>query len=260
MYFLYFIITFLACTAGAVTGMGGGILIKPILDLLGQHDVATIGVLSSISVFTMCLISASKMCFNKTKVKIKICFLFSLALGSTAGGTQGKIIFEQAVSNLNSSYITIIQNIIIAALLVAIFVFMIKKDTLKTFKFVTNPVAIITGFILGITSSFLGIGGGPINVAVIIIMFSFDTKTSALASIVAIFFSQLSKIVTIMLGEGFAPYDLSVLPFMLAGAVLGGIIGSQISAKLSNKQTDKFFNIVVVLVFAVCISNIFLSA
>lgn len=252
----YFIITFLACTAGAVTGMGGGILIKPILDSLGGYDVATIGVLSSIAVFVMCLVSACRMYFKKVKAELKIPFLFCLALGSSAGGIAGKFIFEKAVGSLNAGYVTIIQNVIIAVLLVAIFIFMLKKDNISTFTFVTNYAGFFTGFILGICSSFLGIGGGPINVAALILLFSLDTRTSALASLVSIFFSQFSKIITVMLGEGLASYDLSVLPFMLAGAVLGGLAGSEISSKLSNKQTDKFFNVVLIVVFGICVFNI----
>lgn len=54
---VYFLIALLATTAGAMTGMGGGVIIKPLLDLLGDYDAATIGVLSALTVFVMSLVS-----------------------------------------------------------------------------------------------------------------------------------------------------------------------------------------------------------
>ena len=42
---------------------------------------------------------------------------------------------------------------------------------------------------LGILSSFLGIGGGPINLVVLFFFFSMDTKTAAQNSLYTILFS-----------------------------------------------------------------------
>ncbi len=39
---IYFVVIVLANTVGAISGMGGGVLIKPILDLIGAHSVAGI--------------------------------------------------------------------------------------------------------------------------------------------------------------------------------------------------------------------------
>lgn len=43
-------------------------------------------------------------------------------------------------------------------------------------------LASIAGSVLGIFSSFLGIGGGPINLMILSFFFSMDTKTAAFNS------------------------------------------------------------------------------
>ncbi|MGB4608662.1 MAG: hypothetical protein GX243_05760 [Tissierellia bacterium] len=48
---LYFLITLFATTLGSTSGMGGGVIIKPVLDAFGHYDIETISVLSSVSVF-----------------------------------------------------------------------------------------------------------------------------------------------------------------------------------------------------------------
>ncbi|MEG2119590.1 MAG: sulfite exporter TauE/SafE family protein, partial [Pseudoflavonifractor sp.] len=64
---LYFLIAIGATTAGSMTGMGGGVIIKPLLDLLHGFDVETIGVLSAITVFAMSVVSIGKQMLAKTK-------------------------------------------------------------------------------------------------------------------------------------------------------------------------------------------------
>jgi len=56
-YTLYFLVSLIATTVGSITGMGGGVIIKPILDFIGTYNAQTIGVISSITVLTMSIIS-----------------------------------------------------------------------------------------------------------------------------------------------------------------------------------------------------------
>ena len=85
---VYFLIALFATTAGAMTGMGGGVIIKPLLDLLGGYDTATIGVLSSLTVLIMSLVSVAKQMLKKTEIVPGIAV--PLALGSVAGGKSGQ--------------------------------------------------------------------------------------------------------------------------------------------------------------------------
>ena len=54
---IYFLTTIIATSAGGISGMGGGIIIKPVLDLMGDFTPQTIGVMSATTVFVMSLVS-----------------------------------------------------------------------------------------------------------------------------------------------------------------------------------------------------------
>ena len=53
-------IIFLANTIGAVSGMVGVVIIKPLLDVIGLHSVAAISFYSAIEVFAMAVVSTSR--------------------------------------------------------------------------------------------------------------------------------------------------------------------------------------------------------
>lgn len=72
-----------------MAGLGGGVIIKPALDFLGHYDVATIGVLSAATVFSMACVSVIKAAQSKIKVKGRVSLI--LAAGSITGGIIGKV-------------------------------------------------------------------------------------------------------------------------------------------------------------------------
>lgn len=255
-YLLYFLIAIAATTAGSMTGMGGGVIIKPLLDILGHYDVETIGILSSITVFSMSLVSVGKQIYRKTKIPYKIAI--PLAIGSVAGGLIGQKLMDAAVSRLTSGkMVTVVQNVILSLLIILVIVYMLKKDHIPTLGLKGIVPSVGIGLFLGIISSFLGIGGGPINVAAIILVFSLDTKSATVCSILTILFSQVSKLLAVAASTGFAKYDLSILPVMVVGAIAGGFIGAGFTMRLSEKTVERCFNGVQIIVLAFALINIF---
>ena len=57
-----FLVSFLASTVGAVCGIGGGVIIKPMLDLLHIGSVQTISFLSGCTVLSISSYSVIKNC------------------------------------------------------------------------------------------------------------------------------------------------------------------------------------------------------
>ena len=49
LYIIYTLVILTATSLGAVAGLGGGVIIKPLLDLVGAHDAATINIYSSVA-------------------------------------------------------------------------------------------------------------------------------------------------------------------------------------------------------------------
>jgi len=256
IHILYFLISLAATAIGALTGMGGGVIIKPALDALGGLDAANIGILSSVTVFTMSLVSTAKQARQKAEINLKMAI--PLAAGSLLGGVAGErmltVIIEAANAN---STVVIVQNSCLALIIIIIFIYMGKEKRCPSLNLQGILPALLAGVLLGTISSFLGIGGGPINVALIIFLFGCGIKTAAVCSIITILFAQASKLAFVLVSGAFFSHDLTMLPFMVVGAVIGGWAGSQLNKTLPEKTVEKVFNNVQVLVFLICMYNIF---
>lgn len=252
---LYFMIALSASAVGALAGMGGGVIIKPLCDLIGTYDAQTIGVLSCITVFSMALVSLAKQ--KQQKADFAADISFPLSIGSVLGGTIGQRVLERIAAGLPNAHVTIVQNVILSVLVGMIFWYMRHKGSLLTLQMRGILPAAAAGGLLGFLSSFLGIGGGPINVALIVFLFSMSTKSATVCSSLTIFFAQAAKLVTILFHEGFGVYDLSALPAMVPGAVLGGFLGAKFNGQLEEKGIERAFNVVQLLVLALCVMNVF---
>ena len=96
-------VSFLASTAGAICGIGGGVIIKPTLDLFQMTSVSTISFLSGCTVLSMSLYSVGRgLLAHDSTVDFKTGT--PLALGAALGGVFGKQLFtavKEAASNPN---------------------------------------------------------------------------------------------------------------------------------------------------------------
>lgn len=255
LYVVYFILALFATTVGSLTGMGGGVIIKPLMDVLGDFNVQTIGIISSITVFSMALVSVAKQIKAKTEIPFKTAI--PLGIGSIIGGFSGEKLLNYIVDLFKiNSVVTVIQNCVLTFLILCVFLYMKNKSKIKGKSLDGIFISLFVGVFLGICSSFLGIGGGPINVALIILLFSVSTKTATICSLITILFAQISKLTTVALTTGFSDYDLSIAPLMIAGAILGGFIGAEFNKKCKEETVEKAFNGVQLLVLSITIFNI----
>ena len=254
-YILYFLIAIGATTAGSLTGMGGGVIIKPLMDVLHQFDVETIGVLSSITVFSMSAVSIGKQMLAKAQIPFRIAI--PLSVGSVAGGYLGQWLLRQIVSGLGAQgMVTVVQNGLLAVLILVVYFYMRHKADIRGLQLSGVLVSLGAGCFLGVCSSFLGIGGGPINVALIIYLYSVSTKTATICSLMTILFAQISKLLTVSMTTGFGVYDLSVAPVMVVGAIAGGFLGASLSKRCSEEGVERAFNAIQLLVLAITVFNI----
>ena len=254
-YILYFLIAIGATTVGSLTGMGGGVIIKPLMDVIHGFDVQTIGVLSCITVFAMSLVSIGKQLLAKTEIPFQTAV--PLAVGSVAGGMTGESLLRAIVARLQANeLVTVVQNVALGLLILMVFIYMKNKHRIKSCNLKGAVPSVLAGVFLGMCSSFLGIGGGPINVALIIFLFSYPTKTATVCSLVTILFAQISKLAMIATGAGFGAYDLSIAPVMIVGAIAGGFLGASLNKRFSEKSVERAFNGVQILVLAITVYNI----
>ena len=246
---VYLIIALFATTVGTLSGFGGGVIIKPTLDALGDYNVFVIGVLSSATVLSMSMVSTTRRVIDGLKVD-KILVL--LAVGGIVGGLAGKQLFALSLDHISPERLTTIQAVILIALLqLALF-----KNRLPHFQVTNRFLILVSGFLLGMVSTYLGIGGGPFNVAVLYMFFAMDIKEAAAGSIFIILFSQLSNLISIAVAGGFGVYDYSILWYMLPASIAGGLIGSWLRKRVSHKTADVLFNVIVLGILLLNVYNI----
>ena len=89
------------------------------------------------------------------------------------------------------------------------------------------------------------------------LVFAMPIKEATVYSIATIFCSQLTKLVTIAWGTGFARYDLSILVYIVPAAIVGGLLGARMSRLLSDQAVRRVFQWVVLLVIGINLYNAF---
>ena len=91
MSLVIFAIAFFASVIGAICGIGGGVIIKPLLDAIGIADVAQISFLSGCTVLSMSCYSVMRaLAARESTVRFRTAT--PLAIGAAIGGIVGKSI------------------------------------------------------------------------------------------------------------------------------------------------------------------------
>lgn len=250
---IYSAVILVATTLGAFVGLGGGVIIKPVLDFIGAEPRMQVDFLSCAAVFTMSVVSTGR--HIKNKVEFKKDIIAFVSVGSIAGGYAGSKCMEFLGNFASQENIRCVQAFLLASLLAAVCIYVSKSK----FSFnIRNKIAILAvGFVLGFLASFLGIGGGPINVAVFTLFFSMNVRESAVYSVAVIFFSQISKLITLFATVGVTPYlhQWKTLVFILPAAVIGGFIGSKLNRKSDDAVVRKIFVAVMVMIVVLNVYN-----
>ena len=254
---LYVIIILLATIFGAVAGLGGGVIIKPLFDMIAFHDASTIGFYSSIAVFTMSIVSIYKQLRNGFKFDTRT--VLSISLGSMVGGLLGESIFNVITNSLDNSLVKVIQAGFLAITLIVILLYTLNIKKIKCYKIDNIFTIFSSGIFLGSISIFLGIGGGPLNVALLMLLFSYPMKEAAIYSIATIFFSQISKLGSIFILGEIVNYDLSFIPFIAIAAIIGGGIGTSINQRLDSERLQKFYIFLVGLLLLISGYNVMIN-
>ena len=169
-----------------------------------------------------------------------IIFLAS-GIGAFLGGGSGVIIkpLLTLLVDDTTEVINFISSVSVCAMSCSSTVKHLRAKTKVDFKTV-----LLGGAVLGILSSFLGIGGGPINIMFFLLFFSMSMKEATVYSVAVIFFSQLSKLVTYVATATVPKFDYRILLIAAPAAVIAGIIGAALNKKANNKIVTRVFSAV----------------
>ena len=252
---LFFVVAFLSSIVGAICGIGGGVVIKPVLDMLQMGAPATINFLSGCTVLSMSLYSVAKS-LRSGDSKVEMSTGTPLAIGAAVGGVVGKELFS-AVKDFfgGSPMVGGVQAVALGIITLLTLLYTLNKSRIATRRTSGKALCVVIGLALGIMSSFLGIGGGPINLVVLGYFFSMDTKTAAANSLYIILFSQAASLLTTVLTRSVPEFGILALILMVAGGIGGGIVGRKLNRKMDNKAVDKLFIGLMVLIVGICVYN-----
>lgn len=254
---LVLLVSFFACTVGAICGIGGGIIIKPVLDATGVAEVSTINFLSGCTVLAMTLYSVlkAKVAGEST---IEARTDTPLAVGAAVGGLLGKELFS-IVAGLFADPNTAgaVQAALLLAITLGTLVYTLNKDRVPTLQVTSVVACLAIGLVLGMCSSFLGIGGGPINLVVLFYFFTMTTKRAAASSLYIILFSQVTSTASTLLTTGAPAVSPWLLGSMIVCGILGGVVGRKVNAKIDDATVDKLFIALMVVIILINAFNIY---
>lgn len=257
LYLVVFLVCFLASIAGAICGIGGGVIIKPVLDALGVMSVSAVSFLSGCTVLSMTAYSVVKSkAGGESRIEGKTGF--PLAAGAALGGVAGKWLFSFISSmSLDKDRVGAVQAACLFVVTFGTLLYTIYKSRIRTYHVTAPAVCVLIGLALGILSSFLGIGGGPINLVVLFFFFSMPTKNAAENSLYIIFFSQITSLFSAVVSGSVPEFKIAMLIWMAAGGIGGGIAGRKINKKISDKMVDELFIALMVVILFINLYNIY---
>ena len=251
-----FLICICATTLGAISGIGGGVIIKPVLDATSGMSVSAISFLSGCTVLAMTVVSLLRSRGGEVKIEKKQGTL--LAIGGAAGGILGKWLFDFVKSAFgNDAVVGTAQSAVMVLLTLGVLVYVLNKHRVRSLRVENGAACVAIGLALGVLSAFLGIGGGPINLAVLYFFFSMDSKTAALNSLYVILFSQSTSFLSTVLQGKVPAFSVPALIVMMVGGVAGGFLGRSLSKKMDNRKVDILFRWMLVLITAISVYNLF---
>lgn len=252
MIIVFVFVVLSASIVGSISGIGGGVIIKPVMDAIFDLTTTQISFLNGTTVLTMTAVSLIK---GRSELKINPQILM-LSIGGAIGGILGKQLFRIIKENTaNEFYLGFIQNIFMVLITLIVFIYVLNKAKITTKEFKSLFFSLAVGLFLGLISAFLGIGGGPINIMILSYLFSFDTKDAALMSLFIIFFSQIFSLVTSFITRTIPSFDLSLLFIMMFCAVIGSLVGRKISQKMDDKAVDRLFLCLMILIISLSLFN-----
>lgn len=241
----YFILSFFATTIGTIVGVGGGLIIRPLLNLLDVSK-GLASFTSAITVFAMALTNFIVCKIQGKKIEVKNIVL--VGVGATIGGFfGGSLMVYFSERFINITYLG-------AVLVMLVSVIIREKVEIES---VQNPIIkILLGTMCGMLSSFFGIGGGPFLMTVLLVFLNLDPKEAAIQSVLITMLSTTSSMIRYAI-SGYA--DFSLAAYCVSAGILGGIIGRKISVRLKDSTVRRLFYLVLAIIIMVQLYTVFMK-
>jgi len=227
---------FAAGILGSMIGLGGGIIIVPILTFFGFPPT----VAASNSLFAAFSNSvASTISYSKQK-RIEYSLGLKLGLLAIPGTILGAIISTDLVPDL---FKILFGFILITS---AVYIFL-RKQVESREKIISKQLIIFivgASFFAGIISSFFGIGGGIVFVPLMVVGMGLSMKKAAPTSQLILLFASLSGIIVhSVLGHP----DFLQSGFLAIGSFFGGLVGAKLSLSVRERNLKILISVILLI-------------
>nr|WP_263313906.1 sulfite exporter TauE/SafE family protein [Mammaliicoccus sp. Marseille-Q6498] len=265
-YLVLIIIGVLSAIIGALVGIGGGIIIVPSLVYFGidHHLLSGMTPQRAIGTSTVILITTgltATLGYLKTKqvdVKNGLIFLVGIIPGALIGAYLSKFFTLDSFNLYFGIFLIFIAIVLMIRNSVKPIKYFQQEKYLKSFTDSTGKVhqygippvvAIISAFVVGITTGLFGIGGGALMTPLMIIAFKFPPHVAVGTSMMMIFFSSLSSSVSHVIQGNVLWVHAIVL-------IVSSYFGAKLGVKINSKM--KSDTVVLILRFTMLILGIYL--
>jgi uncharacterized membrane protein YfcA len=214
-----------------MTGLGGGVLLLPLL-IFGLRVPAIIAVGSDALFNFLTKIPSSAVHLHRGTVRRKV--VIALAIGSVPGSIAG-VNYLQHLRHLYGAGVNDFIKTAVGILLIIIPSLLLlqrrieeqvanRPPTAKSFAGMM-VIGLVAGFLVGITS----VGSGSIIMMLLLIFYTYPPKVMVGTDIVhAVILTGVTSFMHFRLGN----VDLNLVKWLLIGSIPGGIIGSYISTRV----------------------------
>ena len=270
-----FLIVFIGMAVGALSGLfgvGGGFLMTPLLIFLGIPPVVAVGteaphVLAS---------SVSGVIAHWRKKSVDFKMGFFLLAGGVIGSTIGVNIFKILRSYGQIDIVIQILFVLFLGIIGFSMAFESARTTIKSYRmtsrirkklhqhswihglpfkvrfrrsklYISAIPPIIIGFIVGVLSAMMGVGGGFIIIPAMVYILGMPTSVVVGTSLFQIIFVTANS-------TFFQAYLNQTVDIVLAALmILGGVIGAQIGVRVGSRLKAEYLRgLLAILVLAVC--------
>jgi uncharacterized protein len=236
---------FAAGVLGSMIGLGGGIIVVPVLTFLGFPPT----VAASNSLFAaLSNAIASTISYSKQK-RIEFSLGLKLGLLTIPGTVLGAVLSTDVAPDI---FKILFGLVLIAS---AAYIFLRKKIETKekTLSKQMMVFAVSASFFAGIISAFFGIGGGIIFVPLMVVGMGMAMKKAAPTSQLILLFASFSGVVVhSILGHP----DFLQAGFLAIGSFVGGLVG----ARLSIDVKERYLQILVSVVILIAAAKLFFDS
>ena len=225
------IVGFLTGLLGSLFGLGGGFILVPFLTFIGYGVHRAVGTSSASIVFTA--LSATLAYHRQGRVRYRIGAL--LASSSVVGAYIGALL---------TSYIPERElEVIFGIVMIYVAIRMIFKKENEGKDNYSKVLVLIGGFAAGVLSGLLGVGGGIVNVPLLVHAGLTIHEAVATSSFAIIFTATSGAIKHTLLGNT----DFKALAFLVPGLILGAQLGALLAKRTESGRLRVLFSAVVIL-------------